>query len=71
MSICKVDSRLIWNLDDIVSLTHDISRVAGRDRRKEFEIILVPVLDRMFMVKIQGPEEYRALIEKMSNQEIV
>jgi hypothetical protein len=70
MNTCTIDSRLIWNAKDIAELARDIYRVAGKDKMHEFEIILVPTLEgQLFRVKIKGPDEYRATIERMSDQQ--
>ena len=72
MSICNIRSYLLWSSKDIDGLASDIFRIFGADRTKEFSIKLTLAFEgRLFSVEINGPEEYKETIEKMSRQQIV
>lgn len=73
MNTCEVRSHLLWNTKDITNLAQDIFKIAGPDKAKEFKIILTPVIinGNLFKISISGPEEYKDVVQKMSNQEKV
>jgi len=72
MDTCEVKSPLIWSIRNVENLVSDIFRIVGQKKAKKFKITLISTTEeKNFVIIISGPEEYRNIIKKMSNQEKV